>query len=306
MQQLKIWLAAARLRTLPLSISGILVGNAICIQEVGFSWGLFFLMFATAVAFQIISNFANDYGDGVKGTDNAARVGPKRVLQQGLLTPKQLKKGIVLLSVLVLFLSISLTLLAFGIARWGYVVLFLMLAALAVWAAIKYTVGENAYGYRGWGDFFVLLFFGGVSVLGAAFVQLKIISTSGILLSFTIGLLSVGVLNLNNMRDHKNDKAVGKNTMAVLLGEKKAKFYHYFLLIIAMGCLVVTFLNTPIFSLFTLPILGVIPILGHLYRVGRTKNPEDLDPELKKLALSTFFIAVLIFITFLLPHESLL
>ena len=174
MQQLKIWLAAARLRTLPLSISGILVGNAICIQEVGFSWGLFFLMFATAVAFQIISNFANDYGDGVKGTDNAARVGPKRVLQQGLLTPKQLKKGIVLLSVLALFLSISLTLLAFGIARWGYVVLFLMLAALAVWAAIKYTVGENAYGYRGWGDFFVLLFFGGVSVLGAAFVQLKI------------------------------------------------------------------------------------------------------------------------------------
>ena len=129
-----------------------------------------------------------------------------------------------MLSVLALFLSISLTLLAFGIARWGYVVLFLMLAALAVWAAIKYTVGENAYGYRGWGDFFVLLFFGGVSVLGAAFVQLKIISTSGILLSFTIGLLSVGVLNLNNMRDHKNDKAVGKNTMAVLLGEKKALY----------------------------------------------------------------------------------
>lgn len=293
----KVWIRAARLRTLPLSISGIVAGNALCVQAAEFSWLLFTLMLLTAIAFQIVSNFANDYGDGVKGTDNKDRIGPQRVLQSGLLSRQALKKGIIWCAVVAMLLALVLIVTAFGSDSWIYFLIFLGLAILSVWAAISYTVGERAYGYRGLGDLFVFVFFGLVSVLGAYFLQLKVISLTATAMALVMGLLSVAVLNLNNMRDRESDATVGKRTLAVILGAMGAKYYHYFLILSATGILIIFFIQQTLFYNWLI-LVGLIPLLIHLVTVIKNKDPKTLDPELKKVALTTFGLAVLIFISF--------
>ena len=299
MKQLKVWLKAVRLRTLPLSVSGILIGNSLCFQHTEFSVTLFVLMLFTAISFQIISNFANDYGDGVKGTDNENRLGPKRVLQQGLLSRETLKKGIVIISLISLLLAFVLIFLAFGSNSWYYILIFIGLSFASVWAAIFYTVGNKAYGYYGFGDLFVFLFFGGVSVLGAYFVQLKTFSYPAILLSLMVGFLSVGVLNLNNMRDIDNDAFVGKRTLVVIMGAAIAKKYHLFLLIVSVSILVYVFSSVSI-RFFWIPYLAIIPLMVHFISVLKNSEPKFFDPELKKLSLSIFFLSILIFFSFYL------
>ena len=299
MKQLKVWLKAVRLRTLPLSVSGILIGNSLCFQHTEFSVTLFVLMLFTAISFQIISNFANDYGDGVKGTDNENRLGPKRVLQQGLLSREILKKGIVIISLISLLLAFVLIFLAFGSNSWYYILIFIGLSFASVWAAIFYTVGNKAYGYYGFGDLFVFLFFGGVSVLGAYFVQLKTFSYPAILLSLVVGFLSVGVLNLNNMRDIDNDAFVGKRTLVVIMGAAIAKKYHLFLLIVSVSILVYVFSSVSI-RFFWIPYLAIIPLIVHFISVLKNSEPKFFDPELKKLSLSIFFLSLLIFFSFYL------
>ena len=296
-EKIKVWIRAARLRTLPLSISGIVVGNALCIQDTNFSWTLFYLMLLTAIAFQIVSNFANDYGDGVKGTDNSDRIGPKRVLQQGLLSRQALKKGIIWMSLVALSLAFTLITAAFGRESWLYFLIFIGLAIFSVWAAIAYTVGKNAYGYRGLGDVFVFLFFGLVSVLGACFLQLKVFSTAAFLLALVVGLLSVAVLNLNNMRDRENDAAAGKRSLVVILGPVVAKYSHYFLIVSPSVLILFFFLRQPL-SFYWLSFIGLIPLAFHLVKVITNLDPKLLDPELKKVALTTFALSVLIFISF--------
>ena len=299
MKQLKVWLKAVRLRTLPLSVSGILIGNSLCFQHPEFSGILFVLMLFTAISFQIISNFANDYGDGVKGTDNDNRLGPKRVLQQGLLSREILKKGIVIISLISLLLAFVLIFLAFGSNSWYYILIFIGLSFASVWAAIFYTVGNKAYGYYGFGDLFVFLFFGGVSVLGAYFIQLKTFSFPAILLSLVVGFLSVGVLNLNNMRDIDNDAFVGKRTLVVIMGAAIAKKYHLLLLIVSVSILVYVFSSVSI-RFFWIPYLAIIPLIVHFISVLKNSEPKFFDPELKKLSLSIFLLSLLVFLSFYL------
>ena len=299
MKQLKVWLKAVRLRTLPLSVSGILIGNSLCFQDPEFSGILFVLMLFTAISFQIISNFANDYGDGVKGTDNDNRLGPKRVLQQGLLSREILKKGIVIISLISLLLAFVLIFLAFGSNSWYYILIFIGLSFASVWAAIFYTVGNKAYGYYGFGDLFVFLFFGGVSVLGAYFIQLKTFSFPAILLSLVVGFLSVGVLNLNNMRDIDNDAFVGKRTLVVIMGAAIAKKYHLLLLIVSVSILVYVFSSVSI-RFFWIPYLAIIPLIVHFISVLKNSEPKFFDPELKKLSLSIFLLSLLVFLSFYL------
>lgn len=289
--KLKVWLQAARLRTLPLSLSGIIVGNGLAFSNVNFSWMIFILSLLTTISFQVLSNFANDYGDGVKGTDNDSRIGPPRVLQQGLLTRKELKQGIQVCVFISLILAASLIFLAFGISNQLYSLIFIGLALGAVIAAIKYTVGSNAYGYRALGDLFVLTFFGGVSVLGSLFLQTKLFTVEQILPAISIGLLSVGVLNLNNMRDIKTDKESNKITMAVLLGARYAKAYHLFLLLGAV-LTAVLYVKTNLQPSY-LFMIAVLPMMIHLRRVLGYDNPKEFDPELKRLALSTFLFSIL-------------
>ncbi|SDL87096.1 1,4-dihydroxy-2-naphthoate octaprenyltransferase [Kriegella aquimaris] len=299
MQKIAALINAARLRTLPLSISGVVVGTALAnFYENSNNTLLFILALLTTIGFQVTSNFANDYGDGVKGTDNENRIGPKRVLQSGLLTRAELKRAIIVSIIINSLLVIAVVRQAFGLENLGYFLLFMLLGAASIWASIKYTVGESAYGYRGLGDVFVFLFFGLLAVLGSMFLFTKNIVPPAILPAITIGLLSVGVLNLNNLRDHVSDKISGKNTLVVLMGFSNGKKYHTLLLIVGfLSMLTFIILSFKTWKQF-IPLIAFVPIFLHLIKVWKTKIPVLLDSELKKLALSTFLMALLFYVCF--------
>ncbi len=296
MSKVKAWLSAARLRTLPLSISGIIVGTAMANHQGYFDTAIFILALLATVGFQVTSNFANDYGDGVKGTDNETRIGPKRTYQSGLLSRKALKNG-VLVSLGLDFLIVALLLyVSFAGHPIGYLLLFSALALACGWAAIYYTVGKRAYGYKGWGDVFVFCFFGLVGVLGSMFLYTKFITPVAILPAVSIGLLSTAVLNLNNLRDYESDKRSNKNTLVVSMGIAGGKVYHS-ILIVAAFVAILAYVSYEFNNwLNLLCLLAFIPIFDHLLTVQRVKDPVNFDPELKKLALSTSLLAILFYI----------
>ena len=300
---MKHWIEAARLRTLPLSVSGIIVGSMYALAnptddvltptEV-FNWKLFAFAILTTLGLQILSNFANDYGDGMKGTDNEDRVGPKRTIQSGVITPLAMKRAIILTSGLTLLSAIYLIYLAFGAHNLGYSLFYLILGIAAIASAIRYTVGNSAYGYRGFGDLFVFVFFGLVSTLGVNFLYSKQLDAVLFLPATAIGFLSVAVLNLNNMRDEASDRKSGKNTLVVKMGIENAKKYHYFLISAAM-ILVLLFAVISNFNFDQyLFLLAYLPLLKHIVTVYNNQNSKLLDPELKKVALSTFALSILL------------
>ena len=299
MRKLSALINAARLRTLPLSISGVVVGTALAnFYENSNNTLLFILALLTTIGFQVTSNFANDYGDGVKGTDNDDRIGPKRALQSGLLTRAELKKAIITSIVINSILVVAVVQTAFGLENLGYFLLFLLLGVASIWASIKYTVGKSAYGYRGLGDVFVFLFFGLLAVLGSMFLYAKNIVQPAVLPAITIGFLSVAVLNLNNLRDHESDKISGKNTLVVHMGFSNGKKYHILLLFFGfLSMLTFITLSFKSWKQF-IPLVAFVPIFLHLIKVWKTKKPVLLDSELKKLALSTFLLALLFYICF--------
>lgn len=296
MNKLKAWISAARLRTLPLSISGILVGTALAKFQGFVNNTVFILSLITTVGFQITSNFANDYGDGVKGTDADDRIGPKRALQSGTLKRKELKLGIFVSITISLALTVVLIYEAFGSKNLVYPILFLVLAVLSIWAAIRYTMGDSPYGYKGLGDIFVFIFFGLLAVLGSSFLHKKNINYLEILPAIAIGLLCVGVLNLNNLRDIKSDRNHGKNTLVVKMGYEKGKKYHYILLILSF--ILMVFFHFFSFESYSklFYFVAYIPIAIHLQKVYVSKLPIKLDAELKKLALSTFLLSLLFYL----------
>ncbi|MCW5516603.1 1,4-dihydroxy-2-naphthoate octaprenyltransferase [Muriicola sp. Z0-33] len=296
MSSFRAWLSAARLRTLPLSVSGILVGTALANFHGYHNTTVLILALLTTIGFQITSNFANDYGDGVKGTDNEDRIGPARALQSGILDRRQLKKGIIYSIVINLVLVMALLYTAFGIENLNYIFVFMALGAASLWAAVRYTVGEGAYGYKGLGDVFVFIFFGLVAVLGTLFLFTSFLEYKAVFPAITIGLLSTAVLNLNNLRDLESDKRAKKNTLIVKLGLKNGKVYHYLLLIISFVSLFY-FVFTEYNSWSNaICFLAYLPILLHFRTVYSIKDPVLFDPELKKLALSTFLLALLFYI----------
>jgi 1,4-dihydroxy-2-naphthoate octaprenyltransferase len=300
---MKHWIQAARLRTLPLSVSGIIVGSiyalanptdAILTPTDVFNWRIFAFAILTTLGLQILSNFANDYGDGMKGTDNADRVGPKRAIQSGVISPEAMKRAIIITAILTLISSILLIYVAFKETNLVYSLFYLVLGILAIVSAIRYTVGNTAYGYRGYGDLFVFVFFGLVSTLGVNFLYSKQIDFDLFLPAIAIGLLSVGVLNLNNMRDEASDKKSNKNTIVVKIGGEKAKIYHYILIASAMVLvLVFAIISNFRFDQY-LFLLAYVPLTKHLVTVYKNQEPKALDPELKKLALSTFVLSILL------------
>lgn len=292
--KLKAWISAARLRTLPLSVSGIFVGTGLAVQESLFKIDILILALLTTLGLQVLSNFANDYGDGVKGTDNEERVGPMRALQSGIITHKEMKKAIIITSTLTFIIAIILILTAFSTDELANVIIFLGLGLLAIMAAIKYTVGKTAYGYYGLGDLFVFLFFGLLSVVGSYYLYSHSLNIIVWILGIIVGLLSIGVLNLNNMRDRESDLNAGKHTLAVKLGEDKAKRYHGFLIVGALLFTAIYIVIQPSkWNLFL--ILAFIPLGNHLKVVMKNKDSKTLDPELKKVALSTLLFALLFF-----------
>ncbi|WP_298154805.1 1,4-dihydroxy-2-naphthoate octaprenyltransferase [Flavobacterium sp.] len=300
---MKHWIEAARVRTLPLSVSGIILGSFYAMSQSIFNWKIVIAALSTTLLLQILSNFANDYGDGMKGTDNADRIGPKRAIQSGVISPKAMKSAIMITSVLALVSAVALIYLAFRDTNISYSLFYLILGILAIFSAIRYTVGNTAYGYRGYGDVFVFVFFGLVSTIGVSFMVLRTVDPLLLLPAAAIGFLSTGVLNLNNMRDEESDRKSNKNTIVVKIGGAKAKIYHYFLLTTAMVLMLVFAVyfdyykdanpNEFNFDIYIF-LLAYIPIIRHLVTVYKNTDPKKLDPELKKLAISTFLMSVLI------------
>lgn len=293
MSALKSWIKAARLRTLPLSLSGIIVGSFIAASRNVFDEWICFLALLTTIGFQVLSNFANDYGDGMKGTDNEDRIGPERALQSGEISPRAMLSGVKVAGIITFLIAVLLIYRAFGQDKLIYSLIFLVLGLSSIAAAIKYTMGNKAYGYSGYGDFFVFIFFGLLSVCGSYFLYAQRMDYSVFLPAFSIGFLSVGVLNLNNMRDRVSDEKANKRTLVVKIGMEFAKYYHYYLL--ASAFLFAFLYNVIHFKsgVQFIFVLAFIPIFLHAERVRRNTIPKDLDPELKKLALSTFLFAIL-------------
>jgi len=293
MSKTKAWISAFRLRTLPLALASIFLGSLLAAYHELFRLEVMILTVLTTIFLQVLSNLANDYGDFVKGTDNDQRVGPERAMQSGALGKKEMLRGIVICSLLALGSGIALIIVGLRELDLGYAWLFLGLGLLSIAAAIKYTMGKNAYGYHGLGDLMVFLFFGITGVLGTYFMHTNQLDWTLVLPAVSIGLLSSGVLNLNNMRDRVNDKASGKNTIVVRMGGQRAKYYHSFLL---TGAVVsaLAFVYTHFSSAYQLLFLAVTPILALQIRlVILNKDPKFLDPELKKLALTTLAFALL-------------
>ena len=294
--KIKAWLNAARLRTLPLSVSGIIVGSGLAAVLGKWDGLIFSLAMLTTIGFQVISNFANDLGDSQKGADNDNRVGPKRTIQAGLLSQKEMKVGIFITALISILSAISLIYISAENLSSQALFIYLVLAGLCVLAAITYTVGKNAYGYRGLGDLMVFIFFGLVSVMGVFHLYGLGFEWLVLFPSVTIGLWSTAVLNLNNLRDIENDRKSKKNTLIVQLGFKKGKIYHAFLIIggalMWWSTVYLLAITTDNFILF-LSLIPSVLLFIHLKKVFLTSMPASLDPELKKVALLTFFSAVL-------------
>jgi 1,4-dihydroxy-2-naphthoate octaprenyltransferase len=231
------------------------------------------------------------------GEEGAKVVGVSRTqknLDETLdLVKKRGGEGMVIAAAVTFLMAVLLIYTAFGSENLLPAVFFLLLGISAIIAAVKYTVGKSAYGYRGLGDLFVFIFFGLVAVYGSYFLYVHIFNWKVLLPAVAFGFLSAGVLNLNNIRDRVSDQKAGKNTLVVKLGERRAKTYHYFLIIGAVLCLLLFSALTASSLTELLYVLAFIPLLLHLKRVVENENPMLLDPELKVLALSTFFIAVL-------------
>jgi 1,4-dihydroxy-2-naphthoate octaprenyltransferase len=292
MTKTQAWIKALRLRTLPLSLSGIVLGSFIAKSDDYWDWKVFIFALSTTILFQIVSNLANDLGDSIKGTDNNERIGPMRSVQSGLISKKEMRNAVVFTSILS-FISAAI-LIYFGTKGFTYAILWVYvgLAILCIIAAITYTVGKKAYGYNGLGDIMVFLFFGIVSVMGVYPLYAKEINWFLLLPASSIGLLSAAVLNLNNMRDRVNDAKSNKKTLVVMMGANAAKIYHALLIILALVCMLI-FLSK---GTQTTAFIGLIPfilLLLHVRKVLATKDPKEFDPELKKVALSTFAISVL-------------
>lgn len=301
MKNILKWISAMRLRTLPLSISGIIVASCLAEYNGVFDLKIFVLAILTTLSYQILSNLANDYGDGVKGTDNDDRIGPQRALQSGAITKDEMFNAIRINILISIVLTVGLIYYSFGSDHFLLALLFFGLAGLAVRAAVKYTVGNSAYGYRGRGDIYVFIFFGLVSVIGCYVLYAKQIDHVVILPAISIGLLSTAVLNLNNMRDIISDTKSNKITLAVKLGKENAKKYHYFLVGGAMFCAVLFGVLYYTFSPFSLLfVIAFIPLSLHLSKVNKVSDPKNFDPELKKLALSTVLFSILLGVGYLL------
>ncbi|SFT53350.1 1,4-dihydroxy-2-naphthoate prenyltransferase [Lishizhenia tianjinensis] len=299
MTKMQAWVSAARLRTLPLSISGILFGSFYAYYLDKWDGLLFGLAMATTLLLQILSNFANDLGDTLKGADNEGRVGPQRSVQSGAISVKEMKGAVILFSVLSLATAIPLVILGTKDLPATILYTYIFLAVACVIAAITYTMGKKAYGYNGLGDVFVFIFFGLVSTLGIFTLLAKSFDVLLIIPAIGIGLLSTAVLNLNNLRDHENDAKVGKNTIIVKMGYEKGKRHHYRLISMAFFCFL-TFFALQENAWMMIGLLPFALLMKHLNFVKKEETPQNLDPELKKVALSTFLICLLSSILFVL------
>jgi len=297
------WIKAARLRTLPLSLSGIIMGSFIAkwrlYGEGGtWDWKIFALALLVTLLYQVLSNYANDYGDGVKGTDAKRAVeAESRAVASGRITANQMKSAVILLSILSFAATVALLYVAFIPEYMNEFYIFIGLGVASILAAIGYTVGKKPYGYMGLGDLFVFIFFGLVSVCGSYFLFTKTFSWDMLLPGTAIGMMSMAVLNLNNMRDIESDRLSGKNSLALRIGFRNAMIYEMVLLQLPLILMLVFFgvngfFQTQNYYVFIVMIL-LLPLMKLRRQIMAVKNPRELDPFLKQVGIMTFVMAIL-------------
>jgi 1,4-dihydroxy-2-naphthoate polyprenyltransferase len=267
------------------------MGSFLAAAEQKFDWTILILSILTATFLQILSNLSNDYGDSVHGADSESRVGPKRAVQAGHISSASMKKAIWLFSILSLVTGITLLIVAIKFSPVNFLILFLI-GLLSIVAAIKYTAGDNPYGYAGLGDISVFIFFGLVGVLGTYYLQAQSLSFDLVLPAASCGLFSVAVLNVNNIRDIESDKHAGKKSIPVRIGRQNAVIYHWSLLITGVtGTAIYTSINYHHFFqwlfLLSLPLLVVNGIM-----VWKIKDSAKLNPYLKQMAISTLIFVL--------------
>ena len=298
------WLQAARLRTLPLSISGILLGSFIArwrLVHIGenWDWRIFALAMLVTLLYQVLSNFANDYGDGVRGTDRFRdKNAEKRAIASGIILVKQMKMAVISTAILAMIMTIGLLYTAFFSHYILEFYVFIGLGILCILAAVGYTMGKKPYGYLGLGDIMVFIFFGWISVGGSYFLFTKAWSWDILLPASAIGMLSVAVLNLNNMRDLESDKLAGKNTLALRLGFKRAMIYQIVLMQLPLILVLIFLLKNELqikgnYYAFMVMIL-FFPMTALRRKIMKVESPSELDPFLKQVGIITLMMAILL------------
>lgn len=278
----KMWFETARPKTLPLAIASIVTGSALAYYYHQFNGTIALLALITATLLQIVSNFANDYGDHIKGSDTAERIGPLRGIQQGAITFSQLRLGLILVTLASMISGAAL--IAVACQTWNDVLAFIVLGILAIIASITYTVGKKPYGYMGLGDVSVFIFFGLLGVCGTFYLQSHLLNWAMVLPAMMSGLLAVAVLNINNLRDIEQDKKSGKNTLIVRIGAVAGRYYHISLLILAT-------LFALLFALYhfrhwySFIFILVLPLLAkHAVFVMNHRDALQLRPMLAQMA----------------------
>lgn len=287
----KAWIAAFRPRTLPLALSCIGMGAFLAASVGAFQWDIFLLCASTTVLLQILSNLANDYGDSIHGADHGGRVGPVRAVQSGDISKESMKKALIVFVVLCLISGVWLLKVSLG-GNLEAILFFFGLGILSILAAIAYTVGRKPYGYVGMGDFSVLVFFGIVGVLGSLYLFTQSIKWDHLLPAMSCGFFSMGVLNINNIRDIESDKKAGKFSLPVRIGRDKAITYHWLLII---GGLTSAIAFTAINYTHPSQLLFLITVPFFIINgMSVSKKPSrELDPYLKHMALSTLLFVIL-------------
>ena len=281
-----------RLRTLPLSLAGVLMGSLLAVADYRVPLKVVLLVCLTTICLQILSNLSNELGDVLHGTDTPDRQGPEYGLNSGVLTIPQMKRCIGLFVLLCCLSGLAMIWVSFGSIFCFEGICLILLGAAAILAAMKYTLGRNPYGYRGLGDIFVFIFFGIVAVTGSYFVCAHTLHSWMILLpAAAIGFFSVGVLNTNNIRDMQTDSA-NRRTVAIKLGLKKARIYQTVLIALGWICMLV-FASLRIFDWrHFLFVLSLPLFIMHLKGIW-TYEGRPLDKYLPMLVISSFILSLL-------------
>ncbi len=284
------WLHAVRLRTLPLALASIFGGSFLAAYHGVFRWEILLFASLTTIFLQILSNLSNDYGDTIHGADHEDRQGPVRAVQSGLISLPEMKRAMYLFGALALISGLVLLYLA--VQDWMLFGIFLALGMAAIWASISYTSGSNPYGYSGFGDISVFLFFGLLGVFGTYYLHSLAWDSAIIWIGIALGLFSTAVLNINNIRDIESDTVAGKKSIPVRIGKKAAIIYNWFLILGGNYCLLMFAYSTNEWT--SLLALAVFPIMVKIgLAVQKGKDSAEIDPNLKKMAISTLFWVIL-------------